>query len=208
MTTFNFSNIDQAYDLINTSIIKTPLVSNDYVNQITGGNIFFKLENLQITGSFKFRGASHKIAKLTESTKKNGVIAYSFEDSVYVQFTNGETVRIARGGNALSTLSFMTDGRLMALSGNKFIAIDLSNGTREELLSWEFSDEPKAVEPPKDYIAEQQQSLVEYIKLQRKNRQEKDDAHKALAKEKHFEISSHGFPEFRHINFPGFRHMN
>ena len=77
MATFNFSNIDQAYDLINTSIIKTPLVSNDYINQITGGNIFFKLENLQITGSFNFRGASNKIAKLTELTKKNGVVAYS-----------------------------------------------------------------------------------------------------------------------------------
>ena len=77
MATFNFSNIDEAYELINTCIIKTPLVSNDYINQITGGNIFFKLENLQITGSFKFRGASNKIAKLTELTKKNGVVAYS-----------------------------------------------------------------------------------------------------------------------------------
>ena len=77
MTLFNHTNIDQAYELINTFIIKTPLVSNDYINQITGGNILFKLENLQITGSFKFRGASHKIAKLTESTIKNGVVAYS-----------------------------------------------------------------------------------------------------------------------------------
>ena len=77
MAPFNHSNIDQAYEIINSRIIKTPLVSNDYINQITGGNILFKLENFQITGSFKFRGASHKIAKLTESTKKNGVVAYS-----------------------------------------------------------------------------------------------------------------------------------
>ena len=68
MAPFNHSNIDQAYEIINSRIIKTPLVSNDYINQITGGNILFKLENLQITGSFKFRGASHKIAKLTEFT--------------------------------------------------------------------------------------------------------------------------------------------
>ena len=70
MTLFNHTNIDQAYDLIKTNIIKTPFVSNDYINKITGGNILFKLENLQITGSFKFRGASHKILKLTESSKK------------------------------------------------------------------------------------------------------------------------------------------
>ena len=42
MTLFNHRNIDQAYELINTNIIKTPLVSNDYINQITGGNIFFQ----------------------------------------------------------------------------------------------------------------------------------------------------------------------
>ena len=77
MTLFNHNNIDQAYELINTYIIKTPLVSNDYINQITGGNIFFKLENLQITGSFKFRGALHKIKKLIDSIKENGVVAYS-----------------------------------------------------------------------------------------------------------------------------------
>ncbi|WP_278383648.1 DPP IV N-terminal domain-containing protein, partial [Alteromonas mediterranea] len=125
----------------------------------------------------------HKYRFDERVVRDDGVIAYSFEDSVYVQFTNGETVHLARGGNALSTLSFMTDGRLMALSGNKFIAIDLSNGTREELLSWAFKDAPEAVEPAKDYIAKQQQSLVEYIKLQRKNRQDKDKAHKALANE-------------------------
>ena len=124
----------------------------------------------------------HKYRFKERVVRNDGVIAYSFEDSVYVQFTNGETVRIARGGNALSTLSFMTDGRLMALSGDRFIAIDLSNGTREELLSWKFSDEPTAVEPPKDYIAEQQQSLVEYIKLQRKNKKDKDDAKKHWVK--------------------------
>jgi len=125
----------------------------------------------------------HKYRFDERVVRDDGVIAYSFEDSVYVQFTNGETVHLARGGNALSTLSFMTDGRLMALSGNKFIAIDLSNGTREELLSWAFKDAPEAVEPAKNYIAKQQQSLVEYIKLQRKNRQDKDKAHKALANE-------------------------
>ncbi len=77
MRLFNHTTIDQAYELINTYIIKTPLVSNDYINQITGGNIFFKLENLQITGSFKFRGALHKIKKLIDSIKENGVVAYS-----------------------------------------------------------------------------------------------------------------------------------
>ncbi len=115
--------------------------------------------------------------------RKDGVIAFTFEDSLYVQLTDGSTVQVTRGGNPLSTLSFMTDGRLMALSGNKFVAINLENGSREELVSWEFADSPKAVEPAKDYIAQEQQSLIEYIKLQRKQRQEQEDADKVLATE-------------------------
>ncbi|BFT30482.1 prolyl oligopeptidase family serine peptidase [Alteromonas sp. D210916BOD_24] len=123
----------------------------------------------------------HKYRFDERVVRKDGVIAYTFEDSVYVQFTDGKTVQLTRGGNPLSTLSFMTDGRLMALSGNRFVAINLENGSREELLSWEFSEQPKAVEPAKDYIAQEQQTLIEYIKLQRNNRQEQEDADNALA---------------------------
>ena len=111
----------------------------------------------------------------------DGVVAFRFKDSVYVQFTNGKTVQLTRGGNPLSTLSFMTDGRLMATSGNKFIAINLENGTREELVSWFFDDAPTVVNPAKDYIAEEQQSLIEYIKLQRQNQKDRDAANKQLA---------------------------
>ncbi|GEA06927.1 peptidase S9 [Alteromonas sp. KUL42] len=124
----------------------------------------------------------HKYRFDERVVRQDGVVAYSFEDSVYVQFTNGKTVQLTRGGNPLSTLSFMTDGRLMALSGSKFIAINLEDGSREELLSWEFADAPTANEPAKDYIAEEQQTLIEYIKLQRKNRVDSENADNALAK--------------------------
>ncbi len=77
MTIFNYKNIEKAYSLINSKILKTPLVTNDYINKLTGSNIFFKLENLQTTGSFKFRGALNKIINLNDVNKKNGVIAYS-----------------------------------------------------------------------------------------------------------------------------------
>lgn len=123
----------------------------------------------------------HKYRFDERVVRNDGVIAFAFEDSVFIQFTNGKTVQLTRGGNSLSNLSFMTDGRLMALSGNRFVAINLETGTREELLSWEFANEPKAVEPAEDYIAQEQHTLIQYIALQRKNRQEKEDAEQALA---------------------------
>ncbi len=46
-------------------------------SDIVGSEIYFKLENTQRTGSFKMRGAANKIASLTESEKKCGVIACS-----------------------------------------------------------------------------------------------------------------------------------
>ena len=77
MTKFDYKNIEKAYSLINSKVLKTPLVTNDYINKLTESNVYFKLENLQITGSFKFRGALNKIIGLSDSHKKNGVIAYS-----------------------------------------------------------------------------------------------------------------------------------
>ena len=74
---FSFKKIDAAYSQIKNQIIQTPLISNDYINKKLSSKIFFKLENLQNTGSFKFRGASYKISKLTSEQKNNGVVAYS-----------------------------------------------------------------------------------------------------------------------------------
>ena len=70
MSKFDYNNINQAYNLISSYLIKTPLVTSDYINKITCSKIYFKLENLQLTGSFKFRGATHKISKLTDLEKK------------------------------------------------------------------------------------------------------------------------------------------
>ena len=74
---FSYQNIDTAHSQIKNQIIQTPLISNDYINKKLNSKIFFKLENLQNTGSFKFRGASYKISTLNDENKKNGVVAYS-----------------------------------------------------------------------------------------------------------------------------------
>ena len=72
-----FKDIEIAYDKISNSIIKTPLVSNDFINNFLDTQVYFKLENLQNTGSFKLRGATHKISTLSDNIINNGVVAYS-----------------------------------------------------------------------------------------------------------------------------------
>ncbi|HVB55411.1 MAG TPA: threonine ammonia-lyase [Candidatus Acidoferrales bacterium] len=62
---------------IRDSIFVSPFVRSETFSQLTGNSIFFKLENLQMTGSFKERGALNKILLLTEEERRRGVIAAS-----------------------------------------------------------------------------------------------------------------------------------
>ena len=77
MTKFNYTNIEDAHDRIRSSVLKTPLVVNEHINNLTKSNVFFKLENLQWTGSFKLRGAINKLSQLNSEEKNRGIVAYS-----------------------------------------------------------------------------------------------------------------------------------
>ncbi|MGN4804450.1 bifunctional threonine ammonia-lyase/L-serine ammonia-lyase TdcB [Bacillus cereus group sp. MYBK214-1] len=73
----NIGNIKKAQKILDGNARKTPLVKSFYLTSKTGGEIYLKLENMQLTGSFKFRGAFNKISQLTNEEKERGVIACS-----------------------------------------------------------------------------------------------------------------------------------
>ncbi|HDR7588829.1 threonine ammonia-lyase [Bacillus mycoides] len=73
----NIGNIKKAQKILDGNARKTPLVKSFYLTSKTGGEIYLKLENMQLTGSFKFRGAFNKISNLTDEEKERGVIACS-----------------------------------------------------------------------------------------------------------------------------------
>ena len=56
---------------------RTPVLESSSLNEEFGANIFFKCENFQHIGAFKFRGAFNAISQLSEQQKQKGVIAYS-----------------------------------------------------------------------------------------------------------------------------------
>lgn len=66
-----------AYSRINDFVRKTPLEYSSYLSHKCSCNVYLKLENQQITGSFKARGALNKILSLTAKQKGSGVIAAS-----------------------------------------------------------------------------------------------------------------------------------
>jgi len=56
---------------------RTPVLTSRTVDRLTGAHVFFKCENLQRGGAFKFRGAYNALAHLAEDKKHKGVVAYS-----------------------------------------------------------------------------------------------------------------------------------
>ena len=72
-----FSDIEHAYKTLRPVVHKTPLLSSRTLNQLTGNEVYFKAENFQRIGAFKFRGAYNKIASLTDEERKRGVVAHS-----------------------------------------------------------------------------------------------------------------------------------
>ena len=77
MSDFDYKNINEAFKRIRSKILRTPLITSEYINDLLNAKVYFKLENLQWTGSFKLRGAINKISQLSSNQKKRGVVAYS-----------------------------------------------------------------------------------------------------------------------------------
>src|SRR5215475_11957145 len=69
--------VKAARERIHDSVFVSPCSHSETFSQLTGNTVFLKLENLQMTGSFKERGALNKILTLTPEEKARGVIAAS-----------------------------------------------------------------------------------------------------------------------------------
>lgn len=72
-----FTDIESAYATLKPVVRKTPLLSSRTFNQRVDNEVYFKAENFQRIGAFKFRGAYNKIASLTPDERRKGVIAHS-----------------------------------------------------------------------------------------------------------------------------------
>ncbi len=69
--------IQAAHQRIAPYIHRTPLLTNQTLDQITGATVFLKCENLQKVGAFKARGAMNAVLSLTADERANGVATHS-----------------------------------------------------------------------------------------------------------------------------------
>jgi threonine dehydratase len=67
----------EAEKRIGSYVRETPLEHSSYLSELGDCNVYLKLENIQLSGSFKFRGAINKLLSLTEDDRKKGVVTAS-----------------------------------------------------------------------------------------------------------------------------------
>jgi threonine dehydratase len=69
--------IHEAHERIRPHVHRTPIVTSRTFNEQAGHEVFFKCENMQRAGAFKFRGATNKILSLNNEERERGVVAFS-----------------------------------------------------------------------------------------------------------------------------------
>lgn len=70
----NLDKFEEATNIVKEVILETKLIYSDYFSDSTGNRVFFKPENLQLTGAYKVRGAYYKINTLTKEEREKGLI--------------------------------------------------------------------------------------------------------------------------------------
>lgn len=72
-----FSDVEKSHQIISKYAHKTPVFSSISINKIVGAELYFKCENLQKVGAFKFRGACNAVFSLSEEDAQKGVATHS-----------------------------------------------------------------------------------------------------------------------------------
>ncbi|MEJ8562747.1 pyridoxal-phosphate dependent enzyme [Yoonia sp. GPGPB17] len=72
-----YQDVLDAHERIKPYIHRTPVLTSEYFNNLTGAELFFKCENFQKAGAFKVRGASNAVFGLSDEAAEKGVCTHS-----------------------------------------------------------------------------------------------------------------------------------
>lgn len=128
----------------------TPVQTSATVNDRTQNQVFFKCENFQRTGSFKFRGAYNALAQLSSEQQQRGVLTYSSGN-------HAQAVALAGKLLGISTTIVMPDDAPVVKQaatrgyGAEVILYDRSEVTREALARQLAAERGATVLPPFDH---------------------------------------------------------
>ena len=91
---FGIETIRDAAQRIEGQVRVTPLLSSPMLDELTGARVLVKAESLQLTGSFKIRGALNTLLSLTDAERSAGVLAFS-TGKLRVEGSKGVALKLA-----------------------------------------------------------------------------------------------------------------
>src|SRR3954470_19527543 len=94
MPTVTLQSIEKARERIGDAIYRSPCPYSLSLSRLCGCEIYCKLDHLQMTGSFKERGARNKLLVLTDEQRKRGVIAASAGNHALGLAYHGQLLKI------------------------------------------------------------------------------------------------------------------
>jgi threo-3-hydroxy-L-aspartate ammonia-lyase len=89
-----YDDIKEAARTLDGKAHRTPVLTSRTIDALTSARVFFKCENLQRVGAFKFRGAYNALHHLTQQQKHRGVVAYSSGNHAQAVALAGSLLRI------------------------------------------------------------------------------------------------------------------
>ena len=142
-----FADVRAAAERLRGIANRTPVLTSRTFDALTGRQVFFKCENLQRAGAFKFRGAYNRLAQLTADEKRRGVVAFSSGNHAQ------GTALAAKLLNIPATMVMPEDAPRVKLDatrgyGAEVISYDRLTGNREALARQLVAERGATLVPP------------------------------------------------------------
>ncbi len=134
---------------------RTPVLTSRTADARTGARLFFKAENLQRVGAFKFRGACNALAQFTPEQRKAGVLAYSSGNhaqaiALAAQLLGMTSVIVMPNDSPRAKLS-ATRGYQEGIAGSEVVLYDRNTESRETIGAAIARERGLTVIPPYDH---------------------------------------------------------
>jgi len=160
-----FADSARAAETLRGVAHRTPVLTSRTADAIAGAQLFFKCENLQRVGAFKFRGAYNAVSRLTDDQRKRGVITFSSGNHAQAMALAGRLlgvpVTVVMPANAPALKLAATRGY-----GASVVIYDPKVDNREEVTAAIVAERELTLIPPydhRDVIAGQGTAALELI---------------------------------------------
>jgi threonine dehydratase len=150
MTIPTFADVESAATQIAGAAHKTPVATSNTIDARAGARLFFKCENLQRAGAFKFRGAYNALSRLDADQRRRGVVTFSSGNHAQAIALAGQLLNIPRvivmPSDAPAVKRIATEGY-----GGEVILYDRDTEDREAIGRRLASERGLTLIPPYDH---------------------------------------------------------